>query len=76
MAEASIVWPSDAKSRLTGKDPDAGKVGRYEKKGMIEDETVGWYHQLNGYEFEQPPGVGDGQEVWHAAVQEVAKSRT
>ena len=63
MAEASIVWPSDAKSRLTGKDPDAGKVGRYEKKGMIEDETVGWYHQLNGYEFEQAPG-----EAWCAAV--------
>ena len=44
MAEASIVWPSDAKSRLTGKDPDAGKVGRSEKKGMIEDEMVGWHH--------------------------------
>ena len=28
------------------------KVGRHEKKGMIEDETVGWYHQLNGCEFE------------------------
>ena len=40
-----------------------GKVGRHEKKGMIEDETVGWYHQLNGYEFEQAPG-----EAWCAAV--------
>ena len=28
---------------------------------MTEDETVGWHHQLNGYEFEQTPGVGDGQ---------------
>ena len=28
---------------------------------MIEDETVGWHHQLNGHEFEQAPGVGDGQ---------------
>ena len=27
---------------------------------MIEDEMVGWHHQLNGHEFEQAPGVGDG----------------
>ena len=26
-----------------------------------EDEMVGWHHQLNGHEFEQAPGVGDGQ---------------
>jgi len=29
---------------------------------MTEDEMVGWHHQLNGQEFEQAPGVGDGQE--------------
>ena len=28
---------------------------------MTEDEMVGWHHQLNGYEFEQTLGVGDGQ---------------
>ena len=28
---------------------------------MIEDEMVGWHHQLDGHEFEQVPGVGDGQ---------------
>ena len=28
---------------------------------MTEDEMVGWHHQLNGYEFEQAPGVGDGR---------------
>ena len=28
---------------------------------MTEDEMVGWLHQLNGLEFEQAPGVGDGQ---------------
>ena len=28
---------------------------------MTEDEMVGWYHQLDGREFEQAPGVGDGQ---------------
>ena len=28
---------------------------------MIEDEMVGWHHQLDRHEFEQVPGVGDGQ---------------
>ena len=42
-------------------DPDAGKDWRQEKKGTTEDEMVGWHHQLDGYEFEQAPGVGDGQ---------------
>ena len=28
---------------------------------MTEDEVVGWHHQLNGHEFEQAPGVDDGQ---------------
>ena len=28
---------------------------------MTEDEMVGWHHQLNGHEFEQALGVGDGQ---------------
>ena len=30
-------------------------------EGPTEDETVGWHHRLNGHEFEQAPGVGDGQ---------------
>ena len=29
--------------------------------GTTENEMVGWHHQLNGHEFEQTPGVGDGQ---------------
>ena len=29
---------------------------------MTEDEMIGWHHQLNGHEFEQAPGVGNGQE--------------
>ena len=28
---------------------------------MTEDETIGWHHQLDGHEFEQALGVGDGQ---------------
>ena len=60
-AETPILWPSDARGWLIGKDPDAGKDWRQEKKGTIEEETVGWHHQLNGHEFEQTLGAGDGQ---------------
>ena len=45
---------------LTGKDPDAGKNWRKEEKGMTEDEMIGWYNQVDGQEFEQASGVGDG----------------
>ena len=60
-AEAPMLWPSDVKNWLIWKDPDAGKDWRGEKKGTTEDEMVGWHHRLNGHEFEQAPGVGDGQ---------------
>ena len=53
---APILWPADAKSRLIGKDSDAGKDWGQEK-GVTEDEMVGWHHWLNGYVFEQAPGV-------------------
>ena len=44
---------------------------------MTEDEMVGWHHQLNGHEFEQPPGVDDGQgSLVCAAVHGVTKSQT
>ena len=60
-AETPILWPPRAKNWLTGKDPDVGKDWRQEEKGMTEDEMVGWHHRLDGHEFEQVPGVGDGQ---------------
>ena len=60
-AETPILWPSDVKNWLIGKDPDAGKDWRLEEKGMTEDEMVGWHHRLNGREFEQTLGIGDGQ---------------
>ena len=49
------------KNWLIGKDPDAGKDRRQEEKRTTEDEMVGWHHWLDGHEFEQAPGVGDGQ---------------
>ena len=40
--------------------PDAGKDRRQEEKEMTEDKTSVWHHQLNGHEFEQAPGDGEG----------------
>ena len=51
-AETPVLWPPDAKCWLIGKDPDAGKDWGKEEKGMTEEDMVGWYHQLDGHEFE------------------------
>ena len=56
-----ILWPPDLKSRHVGKDLVAGKDWRREEKGATEDEMVGWHHWLNGREFEQTLGDGEGQ---------------
>ena len=59
-AETPILWPPDVKNWLTRKDLDSGKDWR-RRKGL-QDKIVGWHHRLNGYEFEQAPGDGEGQE--------------
>ena len=56
-----ILWPADVKSRLIGKDPDAGKDSRQEEKGTTEAEMVEWHHRLDGREFEQTLGDSGGQ---------------
>ena len=60
-AEAPILWLRDVKKWLTGKDPEAGKDWKQEEKGTTDNEMVGWHCWLNGHEFEQVLGVGDGQ---------------
>ena len=60
-AEAPILWPPDAKSPLTRKDPDAGKDWRQKEKEEAEDEMVEWHHRLDAYEFVQASGAGNGQ---------------
>ena len=59
-AEAPVLWPPDVKHWLIWKDPDAEKDWRWEEKRTTEDKVVGWNHRLNGHEFQQAPGVGDG----------------
>ena len=51
-AETIVLWPSHAKSRLIGKDSDAGRDWGQEEKGTTEDEMAGCHHQLDGCEFE------------------------
>ena len=46
--------------QLSGKDPDAEKTEYRRRRGMTEDEMVGWHHRLNGHESEQTPGYSEG----------------
>ena len=54
----------------------AGRDWGQEEKGMTEDEMAGWHHQLDGHEFEQALGVGDGQASLECCSPWVAESDT
>ena len=60
-AEAPILRPPDSKSRLTGKDSDAGKDRRQEERGTTEDEMVGWHCRLGGHVLQQTLRGSEGQ---------------
>ena len=47
--EAPILWPSNAKSWLTGKDPDAGKEWGQEEKGTTEDDMFACWTRLSDW---------------------------
>ena len=64
--EAPILWSPNAKSQLTGKDPDAGKEWGQEERG---DETAGWHHWLNEHEFEQIPGDSNGTPLQYSCLE-------
>ena len=56
---AVILEPKEIKSdTVSSVSPSIS----HEAMGATEDELVGWHHQLNGHEFDQTPGDGDGQE--------------
>ena len=69
--DVPILWPSNGKSRLTGKDPDAGI-----EKGMIEDEMAGGHHGLRGHEFKELWDMVKDRGAWCAAVHGFEKSDT
>ena len=60
-----ILQPVFTELPLVRRAASLGKtlmLGKTEgRRRGTEDEMVGWHHQLNGHEFEQAPGVGDGQ---------------
>ena len=71
-----LKFPPDAKSWLTGKDPDSGKDWRQKEKWVAEDEMVRWHHWLNGHESEQTPGERGLQRSLVTRVHGVSKSQT
>ena len=73
-AETPILWLPYAKNWLIWKDPDARKDWRQEEKGMTEDGMDGWLHWLNGHEFEQALGDGEGQGSL-ASMQSIGSQR-
>ena len=73
-AEASMLWPSDSRNWLIGKDPDAGKDWGQEEKGVTEDEMVGWHHSVD-MNLSKLREILKDSEAWHAAVHGVTKSQ-
>ena len=61
MLKLQYFGPPDVKSRLIGKDSDAGKDWGQEEKGLAKDEMVGSHHWLSGHEFEQTLGDSERQ---------------
>ena len=73
--ESSPFLP-EARSPLTGKDPDAGKDRGQGEKWVAEDEMVGWHHRLSDMSVSELWEVVKDRGAWCAAVHGVAKSQT
>ena len=63
------------KANSLEKNLDAGKDWRQEKKWAAKDEMLGWYHQLNGYEFEETRGDSEGEGSLVCCMQSMVLQR-
>ena len=75
-AETPILWPPHAKSRLIGKDSDAGRVWGLEEKGTTEDEMAGCISHSMDMSWGELWELVMDREAWSAAIHGVTKSRT
>ena len=66
-AETPILWPPHAKSRLIGKDSDAGRDRGPEEKGTTEDEMAGWHHRLDDMSLGELRELVMDSEAWYSA---------
>ena len=75
-AETPVLWPPHVKSRLIGKDSDAGRDWGQEEKGMTEDDMAGCITDLMDVSLSELRELVMDREAWRTAIHVVAKSRT
>ena len=75
-AETPILWPPHVKSRLIGKDPDAGRDWGQEEKGTTEDEWLDGITDSMDMSLSEPQEMVWDREAWCAVIHGVAKGRT